>query len=106
MARKLSRKSQDDSSSPFSLWAQVARMSAESQLVISLRVAGMLGLVSVSPGEPFRMIAEKQAAASESLYAMAEAASRGERADHVMSAMLRPYSERTNANSRRLTSSI
>ncbi|SET13369.1 antifreeze protein [Paracoccus homiensis] len=66
-------------------------------------MAGMMGVVAQSPGEPFRMVAEKQAAASESLFAMAQAASRGDSADRVMSAALRPYSKRTRANSRRLT---
>ncbi|MFV0385317.1 antibiotic ABC transporter [Paracoccus sp. (in: a-proteobacteria)] len=71
-------------------------------MVISLRLAGMLGVVAQSPGEPFRMVAEKQAAVSESLFAMARAASRGAPADRVVSAGLRPIGKRTRANSRRL----
>ncbi|WP_372803398.1 antibiotic ABC transporter [Paracoccus seriniphilus] len=72
-------------------------------MVISMRMAGMMGLTPQSPGEPFRMVAEKHAAASESMFAMAHAASRGASADRVMSAALVPYSRRTRANSRRLT---
>lgn len=78
-------------------------LAMDSQVVIWIRVAGMLGVVAQAPGEPFRMVAEKQAAASESLFAMARAASRGASPDHVMSAALNPYSKRTQANSRRLT---
>ncbi|MDB6180532.1 antibiotic ABC transporter [Paracoccus fistulariae] len=72
-------------------------------MVIGLRVAGMMGMIAQSPGEPFRMVAEKQAAASESLYAMALSAGRGDSADRMISAALRPYGKRTRANSRRLT---
>ncbi|MDP0925577.1 antibiotic ABC transporter [Paracoccus onubensis] len=72
-------------------------------MVIGLRVAGMLGLIAQAPGEPFRMVAEKQAAASESLYAMAQAASRGASPEQVLSEALRPYDKRISANSRRLT---
>lgn len=88
---------------PMRIWAQMARIAIDSQLVIGMRMAGMMGVVAQSPGEPFRMVAEKQAAASESLFAMAQAASRGDSAERVMSAALRPYSKRTRANSRRLT---
>ena len=91
------------SSSTFQLWEQLARISVESQLVIGLRVAGMLGLVAQAPGEPFRMIAEKQAAASESLLAVAQAASRGASPEQVLSEALGPYDKRISANSRRLT---
>ena len=75
----------------------------ESQVIIGLRVAGMMGLVAQAPGEPFRMVAEKQAAASESLFAMTAAASRGASPEQVMSEALKPYSKRTSANSKRLT---
>ena len=88
---------------PMRLWAQIARLSIESQTVIGLRVAGMMGLMVQSPGEPYRMVAEKQAAASEAMFAMARAAGSGASADRVLSAGLRPYGKRTRANSRRLT---
>ncbi|MCQ0971688.1 antibiotic ABC transporter [Paracoccus sp. TK19116] len=87
---------------PWSLWSEMAWIAAESQMIIGLRMMGLLGLTNQSPGEPFRMVAEKQAAATESLFAMTEAASRGASADRVMSAALRPYRKRTRANSRRL----
>lgn len=84
------------------LWTQVARLAIESQMVIGLRTAGLMGLIAQSPGEPFRMVAEKQAAASESLFAMARVAGRGASAERIMSAALRPYGKRTRANTRRL----
>ena len=78
------------------------QMAIEAQMVIGLRMAGMMGLMAQAPGEPFRMVAEKQAAASESLFAMASAAGKGASAERVMAAALRPYGKRTRANSRRL----
>lgn len=89
---------------PYRLWQQMAMLGVESQVVIGMRVAGMLGMVAQAPGEPYRMVAEKQAAASESLFAMAQAASSGASPDRVMSAALKPYSKRAHANSSRLTS--
>jgi hypothetical protein len=88
------------------LWRQTARICIESQVVIAMRMAGMMGLMAQAPGEPFRMVAEKQAAASEAAFAMAKAAGRGASANRVLSAGLRPYGKRTKANSRRLTSKI
>jgi hypothetical protein len=88
----------------FALFNQMTRIAVESQFVIGHRMLGMMGMVSQSPGEPFRMVAEKQAAATESLFAMTHAASRGASAERVMSAALRPYGKRTRANSRRLSS--
>jgi hypothetical protein len=85
------------------VWRQMVRMGIESQVVIGMRMAGMMGLMAQAPGEPFRMVAEKQAAASEAAFAMARAAGRGASADRVLSAGLRPYGKRTKANSRRLT---
>ncbi|MTD98699.1 antibiotic ABC transporter [Paracoccus sp. YIM 132242] len=87
---------------PVRLWTQFARIAIESQMVIGLRTAGMMGIMAQAPGEPFVMVAEKQAAATESLFAMARAASRGHSAERVMAAALRPYGKRTRANSRRL----
>jgi hypothetical protein len=91
------------SNNPVRLWAQFARMGIEAQMVIGLRTAGMMGMMVQAPGEPFRMVAEKQAAATESLFAMAQAAGRGASAERVMAAALRPYGKRTRANSRRLS---
>lgn len=99
MPRKTNYASLD---APYRIWMQMARIAVDSQMIIGMRVAGMMGVIAQSPGEPFRMVAEKQAAASESLFAIAQATSRGHSADRVMSAALRPYGKRTRANSRRL----
>ncbi|KGJ04099.1 antibiotic ABC transporter [Paracoccus halophilus] len=88
---------------PFLLWQQMARMSWEAQLVIALRTAGMLGLLRQDHSEPHRMVAEKANAATEAMHAAIRAAGRGERADRVMAAALRPYRRRTKANVRRLS---
>lgn len=87
---------------PARLMGLFARMAIEAQMVIGLRTAGMVGIMSQAPGEPFRMVAEKHAAATESLFGMAQAAGRGASPERVMSAGLRPYGRRTRANSRRL----
>lgn len=92
-----------DPSAPLSLWAQMARIGFESQIVIGLRVAGMMGLAAHAPEENVRMVTEKLDAAHESMHASFSAAVRGETADKVMTAALRPYSKRTRANSRRLS---
>lgn len=85
------------------LVTQFSRIAIEAQTVIGLRMAGMMGLMAQAPGEPFRMIAEKQAAASEAIYAMASAGMRGHSTERMLSAGMRPYGRRTRANSRRLT---
>lgn len=84
------------------LVTEFAHMAIESQMVINLRLAGMFGFMAQSPDEPFRMLAEKQAAASESLFAMTKAATEGASPETVMSAAMRPYGDRTRANSLRL----
>lgn len=85
------------------LWAQFTRMAIEAQTVIGLRTAGMMGMMTQAPGEPFRMVAEKQAAATEAMFALAQAAGQGHSAEQMLAAALRPYGRRTRANSRRLT---
>lgn len=88
---------------PMVLWQQMAQIAWESHVVITMRTAGMLGLVTQEVTEPARMVTEKADAASEAMYAALRAAGRGERADKVMAAALRPYRRRTRDNVRRLT---
>ena len=88
---------------PMLLWQQMAQMALEAQMVIVLRTAGMMGVMSQDLAEPQRMVLEKADAASEAMHAALRAASRGERADRVMAAALRPYRRRTRANMRRLS---
>jgi hypothetical protein len=63
----------------------------------------MLGLVKQDSDESTRMVIEKADAASEAVHAALRAAGRGQRADQVMAAALRPYRRRTKANVKRLT---
>lgn len=72
-------------------------------MVIALRTAGMMGVLRQDLSEPHRMVLEKADAASEAIYAALRAAGRGDRADRVMAAALRPYRRRTRANMRRLS---
>lgn len=93
----------DQPSSATSFWIDVVHLALEAQTVIALRTAGMMGMVVQDPGEPFLMLAEKQAALAESLYAVAQAAGEGASTDRVIAAGLRPFGKRVRANSRRLT---
>ena len=88
---------------PLLLWQQLARLGWESQMVIAMRMAGMMGLRPQAADEPARMVTEKADAASEALIAALRAAGRGDRADRVMAAALRPYRRRTRANAKRLS---
>ena len=89
---------------PLVLWQQVSQMALEAHMVIAMRTAGMMGLVKQDSGETARMVGEKADAASEALQAALRAAGRGQRADQIMAAALRPYRRRTKANVKRLSS--
>lgn len=88
---------------PLVLWQQMTQMALESQMIIAMRTAGMLGLVRQESGEPARMVGEKADAASEAIQAALRAAGRGARADQILSAALVPYRRRTEANVKRLS---
>lgn len=88
---------------PVMLWQQMMHMAWEAQMVIALRTAGMLGMLRQDAAEPHRMVLEKADAATEALHAALRAASRGECADRVLAAAMRPYRRRTRANVRRLS---
>ena len=83
---------------PMLLWQQMVHMAWEAQMVIALRTAGMMGVLRQDLSEPHRMVLEKADAASEAIHAALRAAGRGDRADRVMVAALRPYRRRTRAN--------
>ncbi len=85
------------------LVTQFTRLAVDAQMVVGLRVAGMMGMIAQSPGEPIRMISEKHEALSESVMAMASAGWRGHSPERLLSAGMRPYGKRTRANSRRLS---
>ena len=84
------------------LWGDLARIGLESQMVIGLRTAGMIGLVDCPKGETVRMITEKQDAAWSAMRGATRAAMRGATPDKILSATIRPYGYRTHANARRL----
>lgn len=88
---------------PIKIWQNVAQIAWDSQMVIMMRTAGMMGLMRQDINEPQRMVLEKADAAQEAMGAAISAAARGMRADQVMAAALRPYRRRTKANVRRLT---
>lgn len=79
-----------------------ARLMAETQMVMTLRLWGMAGLWPVAASETNRMVSEKAPAFAEAQMAMAQAAMRGKRPDEIMAAGLRPLRRKTGANSRRL----
>ncbi len=85
------------------LWVQVTHIAIESQMVIALRMAGMMGLLPQHNDESQRMVMEKLDAAHEAGNAVFRAVSSGASAEQVMSAALRPYGRRTKANAKRLS---
>lgn len=80
----------------------LARLAAETQTVMTLRLWGMAGLWPVTSTENSRMISEKAPAFAEAQVAMAKAAMKGQRPDQVMAAGLKPLARKTGSNSRRL----
>lgn len=88
---------------PVELWLQMTQIMIESQVVIAIRVAGMMGLWPQAPSETTRMVTEKQDAMQLSVRAALRAASRGATADAVLSEALRPIGRRTRSNAKRLS---
>lgn len=87
------------------LWTQVAQIAFESQMVIGMRMAGMMGFIPQKSNKSTRMVQEKLDAAQEAGTAVFKAVARGASADQVVSAALKPYGRRTKANAKRLTRS-
>lgn len=85
------------------LWAQMCRVGLESQYVIAMRMAGMVGVIPQRPSETMRMVTEKGDAARESISAALTQVTSGARPDQIMAAALKPYSRRTRVNARRLS---
>ena len=94
-----------DPASTMKLWADFMRMGFEAQYVMSVRMAGLMGVMPQKNGENFRMVAEKGDAAREAVGAALRSASSGARADQILAAALRPYGRRTRVNARRLSRS-
>lgn len=84
------------------LWTDVVRIALESQFVVGMRMAGMMGIQPHAAAENTRMVTEKGEAACEAIGAALAQVSRGARPDQIMAAALKPYGTRTRANALRL----
>ncbi len=92
--------------SALSFWItgmRTAQMLAEAQLVVSIRMAGMMGLTPLPKGEGQRMIAEKTRAFTKAGIAAGTAAVMGQGPEAVARAALAPVARQTKANAKRLT---
>ncbi len=77
----------------------MARLAAEANAVIAMRMMGLAGLWSTAPSETMRMVTEKPAAFAKAATAATRAAAKGR---DPVSAALRPLSREATANRRRL----
>lgn len=84
------------------MWAENARLMAQAQTVIALRMMAMAGFWRQGPGEDTRMITEKQRAFADAGFAMWRAAMRGGDMASSLRAGMRPLDRTTSANIRRL----
>ncbi len=77
-------------------------MLVEAQMVIGMRMMGMMGMWRVTPGENARMVSEKVSALQASGLAASRAALAGKSAAVVADHALKPIRRRTSANVKRL----
>ena len=84
------------------IWGDLMRIGIEAQFIMTLRTAGMLGMLPHGKDENRLMVTEKTDACRESLSAAFRSAARGARADQILAAALKPYGRRTRANAKRL----
>jgi energy-converting hydrogenase Eha subunit A len=82
---------------------RTAQMLAEAQVVVAIRMAGLMGLSSLPKGEAQRMVAEKSRAFTRAGVAAGVAAAQGKGPDAVARAALAPVARQTRANAKRLT---
>ncbi|MCU0828400.1 MAG: antifreeze protein [Tabrizicola sp.] len=81
---------------------QTSLMLAEAQMVIAMRMMGMLGLWRVLPSETKRMSSEKVSALGEAAMASSRAMMTGKSPLRVAEAALKPIRRKTSANVKRL----
>ncbi|MFB2530839.1 hypothetical protein ACEYYA_01575 [Paracoccus sp. p3-h83] len=93
----------DSLMAPVTLGCALLQLGMDSQRVIALRSAGLMGIWSMPPGEAARMVSEKSQAAALSMRAASLAMARGETPDRVVQAALKPVSRKAHANATRLT---
>jgi len=77
-------------------------MLAEAQMVITMRMMGLMGMWRVLPSENARMSSEKVAAFGQSAVAASTAVLTGKSPAHVAEAALRPVARATKSNVKRL----
>lgn len=77
-------------------------MLAEAQMVVAMRMLGLMGMWRVSPGENTRMVTEKLAAAQQSALAATRATLAGKPPAVAAALALKPVRRRTRANLTRL----
>lgn len=81
----------------------MGQMMAEAQVVIGLRVLGMMGAIPAARGEKRRMVTEKAAALKEAGRGVTRAMLSGAPGHDIAVAAMKPLRRRTRANVRRLT---
>ena len=84
------------------LQTQAATLMLETQVVMTLRILGMAGILPSSKGENDRMVSEKGPAMIKAMTAGTAAAMAGKRPDQIMSAALAPLSSKVHSNRVRL----
>lgn len=82
---------------------EAARIGVEAQAVISMRVAGLMGLWDVPALETFQMFHEKPVAVAAAAEAAVFALMSGHRADQAISASMTQIGHHTSANLARLS---
>ncbi len=85
-----------------SLSLRTGMMLAEAQMVIGMRMMGMMGLWRVTPSENARMSSEKVTAAREAAVAASQAIMAGKPPSFIAEAALKPIRRRTASNVKRL----
>lgn len=94
---------------PFDIWRaslEAARISAESHLVIGLRLAGLAGFWPMDPSEAVRMVSEKLAASRKAGEAALSVGLAGGSLAQVALAAMHPVGRKTRANARRLIRTV
>jgi hypothetical protein len=81
---------------------QTSIMLAEAQMVIGMRMMGMMGMWRVLPSENARMSSEKLTAMGQSAMASSLAAMAGKPPVQIAEAALKPIRRHTSANVKRL----
>lgn len=82
---------------------RTVQMLSEAQLIVSIRMAGMMGLAPLPEGETTRIVAEKTRAFTQAGIAAGKAVALGRSPVAIARAALAPVARQTRANARRLT---